>query len=86
VELRNTDIKPWTGWTAAFSFPGDEKVTTAWNATVTQTSAGVTATNLSYNGNVAVNATTTFGFQGTWSASSAAPTAFTVNGNTCTTN
>jgi hypothetical protein len=35
---------------------------------------------------VAPGTSTTFGFQGTWSANNTSPTAFTVNGNTCTTN
>lgn len=86
VTLDNTGTSAWSSWTATFSFPGDEKITNAWNATVTQTGAAVTANNVSYNGNVAAGTSTTFGFQGTWSASTAAPTAFTVNGNACTTN
>jgi hypothetical protein len=86
LTLKNTGTSAWTSWTATFTFPGDQKITTAWNATVTQTGAAVTATNLSYNGNVAVGTSTTFGFQGTWSGNSSSPTAFTVNGNACTTN
>ena len=85
VTLTNTGTSAWSSWTATFSFPGDEKITNAWNATVTQTGASVTATNVSYNGNVAAGASAMFGFQGTWSASSASPTAFMVNGNACTT-
>src|SRR5262249_51975411 len=86
LTLKNTGTTAWTSWTAKFTFPGDEKITNAWNATVTQTGAAVTGTNLSYNGNVAAGASTTFGFQGTWSSSSSAPTAFTINGSPCTTN
>ena len=85
VTVANTGTAPWTSWTVAFAFPGDEKVTSAWNATVTQSGANVTATSMSYNGAIAPGATTSFGFQGTWSASSASPTAFTVNGSACTT-
>jgi hypothetical protein len=86
VTLKNTGTSAWSSWTATFSFPGDERVTNAWNATVTQNGAAVTANNVSYDGNVAPGASTTFGVQGTWSAASAAPSAFTVNGNACTTN
>ena len=86
VTLTNTGTSAWSSWTAGFSFPGDERVTNEWNATVTQNGAAVTANNVNYNGKVAPGASTTFGFQGTWGASSAAPTAFAVNGNACTTN
>ena len=86
VTLKNTGTSAWSNWTATFSFPGDERVTNAWNATVTQNGATMTANNLSYNGNVAPGASATFGVQGTWSASSAPPTAFAVNGNACTAN
>jgi hypothetical protein len=86
VTLTNTGTSAWPSWTATFAFPGDERVSNAWNAAVTQNGATVTANNVSYNGNVAPGASTTFGFQGTWSAGSASPTAFTVNGNACTKN
>jgi hypothetical protein len=85
VTVANTGTAAWTSWTAGFAFPGDEKITSSWNANVTQSGANVTATSMSYNGGIAPGATTSFGFQGTWSASSASPTAFTVNGSACTT-
>jgi len=85
VTVANTGTAAWTSWTAGFAFPGDEKITSSWNANVTQSGANVTATSMSYNGGIAPGATTSFGFQGTWSASSASPTAFTVNGSACAT-
>jgi hypothetical protein len=85
VTLANTGSGPWSSWTATFTFPGDEKITNAWNSQVSQTGATVTATNVSYNGNVAAGTSTTFGFQGTFGSNSTAPTVFTVNGNACTT-
>jgi len=44
----------------------------------------VTATNAGYNGNIPPGANATFGFQGTWAANDASPTAFTLNGTACT--
>ncbi|WP_030437591.1 cellulose binding domain-containing protein [Actinoplanes subtropicus] len=83
LTVTNTGTSAIDGWTVKFSFPGDQKVTNAWNATVTQSGTAVTATNAGYNGTIAPGANATFGFQGTWSASDAAPTAFTVNGTAC---
>jgi hypothetical protein len=43
-----------------------------------------TPTNASYNGTIAAGGNTSIGFQGTWTSSDAVPTAFTLNGATCT--
>lgn len=84
VTIANTGTAPISGWTLAFSFPGDQQVTNAWNATVTQTGTAVTVRNLGYNAVIAAGASTAFGFQGSWHTSDASPTAFTLNQNACT--
>jgi cellulase/cellobiase CelA1 len=84
VTIANAGTTPWSGWTVTFTFGGDQKITNAWNATVTQSGTKVTAVNVGYNGTVAPGASASFGFQGTWSSSSTPPTAFTVNGMACT--
>jgi hypothetical protein len=84
LTIANTGTTAINGWTLKFSFPGDQKVTNAWSATVTQSGTAVTATNVSYNGSIPPGANTTFGFQGTWASSDASPTAFTLNGTACT--
>jgi hypothetical protein len=83
VSVTNTGTSAVNGWSLAFSFPGDQKVTNAWNATVAQSGQAVTATNASYNGGIAPGATTSFGFQGTFTSADTAPTAFTLNGASC---
>jgi hypothetical protein len=85
VTVTNTGTSALSGWTVGWTYPGDSKITNAWNATVSQSGAAVTAKNMAYNGTLAAGASTSFGVQGTWSASNASPTAFTVNGTTCTT-
>jgi hypothetical protein len=85
VTITNTGSTAVNGWTLGFAFPGDTKVTTAWNATAAQSGASVTATNVSYNGTIPAGANTSFGFQGTWTSNDANPTAFTLNGTVCTT-
>ncbi|WP_232248490.1 cellulase family glycosylhydrolase [Streptacidiphilus rugosus] len=83
VDIKNTGATAVNGWTLGFTFGGDQKITNPYNAAVTQSGAKVSATNLSYNGTIAPGADTSFGFQGTWSASDAAPTGFTLNGAAC---
>jgi hypothetical protein len=84
VTVTNTGASQVNGWTLTFSFPGDQHVTSAWNATVTQSGAAVTAKNVSYNGTIAPGGNTSFGFQGTWTSSNANPTGYALNGTACT--
>jgi O-glycosyl hydrolase len=83
VTIANSGSTAISGWTLAFTFPGDQKITNAWSGTVTQTGAAVSITNASYNGAIAAGSSVSLGFQGTWTSSDAAPTAFTVNGTPC---
>jgi pectate lyase len=76
---------PLTSWSVTWSYSAGQTVTQAWNATVTQSGSQVTAQNASYNGNLATNASASFGFNGSWNNSSnPAPTSFAVNGTACT--
>ncbi|WP_433495980.1 cellulose binding domain-containing protein [Micromonospora sp. CA-248089] len=75
---------PVNGWTLTWSYAAGQTVTQAWNATVTQSGAAVTARNVDYNGSIPTNGTTSFGFNGAWTSSNPAPTSFALNGVTCT--
>jgi glycosyl hydrolase family 62/cellulose binding protein with CBM2 domain len=75
---------PLTGWTLTWSFGAGQTVTQAWNTTLTQSGAAVTAKNVSYNGSVGTGGSVAFGFNGSWTGSNPAPTSFAVNGVTCT--
>jgi hypothetical protein len=83
VTIANTGSSAVSGWTLAWSFPGDQKITNAWNAMAAQSGASVTATNVGYNGAIAPGGTTSFGFQGTFGSNDTSPTAFTLNGTAC---
>ncbi|MBM9503008.1 cellulose binding domain-containing protein [Actinacidiphila acididurans] len=85
VTVADTGSAPVNGWTLTFSFPGDTKVTSAWNATVTQSGSTVTATNVSYNSTIPAGGNVSFGFQGTWTGNDANPTSFALNGSSCAT-
>jgi O-glycosyl hydrolase len=83
VTIANSGSSPVSGWTLAFTFPGDQKITDAWSGVVTQSGESVSIANESYNAAIAAGGNTSLGFQGTWSASDAAPTSFTLNGTPC---
>ncbi|MGI5149935.1 non-reducing end alpha-L-arabinofuranosidase family hydrolase [Plantactinospora sp. CA-294935] len=75
---------PINGWTLTWTYGGGQQVTQAWNASVTQSGAQVTARNAGYNGAIATNASVSFGFNGSWTGSNPVPSTFTLNGTTCT--
>jgi hypothetical protein len=85
MTVTNTGSAAISGWTLVFAFGGDQVVTSAYNATVSQSGATVTAVNASYNGLIAPGNAVNFGIGGTWHASDAPPTTFRLNGGTCTT-
>ena len=81
VTVKNTGDAV-SGWTVNWAFPdAGQKVTSAWNATVSQSGSAVTATNVAYNGALAGGASVTFGFQGSYTGSNPVPASFTVNGS-----
>ncbi|GIJ51433.1 hypothetical protein Val02_83190 [Virgisporangium aliadipatigenens] len=83
VTVTNLGSAPLNGWTVTWDWAGNQQVTNAWNATVTQTGASVSARNVSYNPTIAPGGSTTFGLQATYSGTNSPPTRFTVNGTAC---
>jgi lysophospholipase L1-like esterase len=75
---------PLTSWKLTWAFTGGQTITQLWNGNVTQSGGQVTVTNAAWNASLATNATTTFGFGGTWTGSNPAPASFALNGVTCT--
>ncbi|MFJ5545053.1 non-reducing end alpha-L-arabinofuranosidase family hydrolase [Micromonospora chalcea] len=75
---------PLSSWTLTWSFGAGQTVTQSWNTDLTQSGAAVTARNVSYNGSIPTNGSTSFGFNGSWGSSNPVPTSFALNGVTCT--
>ncbi|MEV5386746.1 glycoside hydrolase family 6 protein [Streptomyces sp. NPDC052721] len=72
-----------SSWSLKWSYGGTQKVTSGWNAKVSQSGTAVTAANESYNGALATGGTVSFGFNGTFSGSNSVPATFTLDGVTC---
>ena len=83
VTVRNLASTALNGWTVGVTYGGDNHVTGAWNAAVTQSGHAVTATNLSYNAALPAGGSIQFGTIGIWSAADAAPGVVTLGGHTC---
>lgn len=83
VTVKNTGASAVSGWTLGFGFAGDQRIGSAWNATVTQSGSAVTARDAGWNGSLAPGASASFGFQATYSGTNAVPTRYTLNGAVC---
>jgi acetylxylan esterase len=83
VTIDNLGTTAVNGWTLKFTFPGDQKITSAWSATVTQSGSSVTAVNASFDAAIAAGGNVSFGFQGTWASNDTAPASFSLNGAPC---
>jgi len=83
IVITNTGTTTINGWTLAWTFPGDQKISSLWNASYTQTGEAVSATSQSYNASLSSGSNVTIGFTGTYSSSDVNPTAFKLNGTAC---
>ncbi|MBT3150189.1 cellulose binding domain-containing protein [Streptomyces sp. CHD11] len=85
VTVNNAGPAPLDSWSLAFTLPSGQRVTNAWNASVTPSSGAVTASATGSNARIAPGESQSFGFQGTYSGSFAQPDAFRLNGSVCST-
>ncbi len=83
MTVTNTGASAINGWTLKWTFGGNQTVSNAWNATVTQSGQTVTAVNMSYNGIIAAHGNVQFGFQATSNGANAVPAQFALNGTVC---
>ncbi|SDT14961.1 cellulose binding domain-containing protein [Actinoplanes derwentensis] len=84
LTVTNTGGTALNGWALAFTLPAGQAVTNGWNATYAPASGRVVATNVAHNAALAAGASVAFGFQATHTGDSGSPTAYTLNGATCT--
>jgi cellulase/cellobiase CelA1 len=85
LTITNTGTTTINGWTLQFTFANGQTITQLWNGSYTQSGGNVSITNLSYNGTIAAGQSVSSepGFNGAWSGTNSAPTAFTLNGVAC---
>ncbi|MEU4448739.1 cellulase family glycosylhydrolase [Actinosynnema sp. NPDC050801] len=85
VKIANTGTTAVNGWTLRWTWANGQTVSQSWGATTTQSGSTLSATNVAYTGSIPVNGSVAFGFIGSWNGTNSAPTAFTLNGASCTT-
>jgi endoglucanase len=87
LSIDNTSTTAINGWTLGWTFPSGQTVTQLWNGAETRSGSTVTVKNLNYNASIPAGGSyKDAGFTGTWSGTNGVPTAFTLNGATCTVN
>ena len=83
ITITNTGTTALNSWSLVFTFASGQQITQLWNGNYTEVGGLVTITNLSYNGTLAPGGTVSPGFNGTWTSSNPVPTAFSLNGVSC---
>ncbi|WP_077796638.1 glycoside hydrolase family 18 chitinase [Streptomyces sp. JHA26] len=78
--VKNTGTTTINSWTVEWDFPSGTKVTSAWDATVTNSADHWTAKNVGWNGTLAPGASVSFGFNGSGPGS---PSGCKLNGGSC---
>ena len=73
-----------TSWTLAYSYAGNQTLSSGWSGNWSQSGKNVTVTSASWNGTLATSATTQIGANFAYTGTNTAPAAFTLNGTTCT--
>lgn len=73
VEIMNHSSQTYAGWTATWTWPSGQTLTQVWNGTASTSGATVSITNVSYNGSVPPEGTTTFGFLASTSGANTLP-------------
>ena len=87
LSIDNKSTTAINGWTLSWTFPNGQTVTQLWNGAETQSGSTVTVKNLNYNASIPAGGSyKDAGFTGTWSGNNSIPTAFTLNGASCTVN
>jgi endoglucanase len=62
------------GWTVRWTYANGQTISQLWQGALTASGSSITVRNLDYNGSLAANATTTFGFNASWNGANPVPT------------
>ena len=69
--MKNNGSSTLNGWTVALTLASGQSVSNLWNGVATGTSGAVTVKNAAYNGTLAGNGSTVFGFVANGSSATA---------------
>jgi acetylxylan esterase len=84
ISITNTGSSAINGWSLVFTLPAGQTITSGWNASYAPASGQVTAKNVGYNATISSGGSVDIGFQASHTGNTAQPTAFSLNGASCT--
>jgi cellulase/cellobiase CelA1 len=71
--VTNTGTSATTSWQVMWTFANGQSISQLWGGIHTQAGGTVTVRNESWNGSLAPNASTTFGFLASWAGTNGVP-------------
>ncbi|MEY9910249.1 chitodextrinase [Catenulispora sp. MAP12-49] len=75
VTVTNSGTAPTNGWKVAWTWGGNQQITSVWNGVLAGSGqSSVAVTNAAYNGSIAAGGNTSFGFQAGYSGTNGSPT------------
>ncbi|MGI5373165.1 cellulase family glycosylhydrolase [Streptomyces sp. CA-251387] len=83
IVIRNTGSSTINGWTLRWTFPDTQRVSNLWGGTAAQSGSDVSVAAVSYTATIAPAGSVTLGFTATKGSTNPTPTAFALNGSTC---
>ncbi|MBP2324904.1 glucose/arabinose dehydrogenase [Kibdelosporangium banguiense] len=83
VTITNNSTTPINGWRLRWAYADGQKVTSAWNATVTQDGSTVSAANANWNAVIEAGKSVNFGFIASRNGPNTPPAAFALNDAGC---
>lgn len=84
IKIGNPGTAAINGWKLGFTFADGQTVSNMWGGTAAQSGGTVTVTPASYTTTIPAGGSVTVGFIASKGSTNTAPTAFTLNGSTCT--
>jgi cellulase/cellobiase CelA1 len=73
VTVANTGTTATNGWKVAWTWSDNQQIASVWNGVASRSGQGETVTNAGYNGAIAPNGSTSFGFQAGYSGTTVSP-------------
>jgi len=86
INIQNNTGTALNGWNFTWSFPGNQKITSFYNSSITQSGQAVKASNVNFNANFPNSGSYLIGFTASYSGTNPIPNNFALNGVPCTRN
>ncbi|NUR58835.1 MAG: cellulase family glycosylhydrolase, partial [Catenulispora sp.] len=73
VTIKNTGTAPTSSWQVTWTWPGDQKISSAWNVNEARTGQNEKFTPVNYNASIPAGGSVSFGFQASYTGTNTSP-------------